>query len=324
MKKFISKLYYKLDLIPSARYMMDILSWWYRYFTVKKVSKELLENIEWIKEMNIPIEWFYEKKPLWISWVARLKNWDDFLEEVIESYLSFVDEIILVDNLSTDKTKEICLKLQKKYPDKIKFYTYPYEVVPPWKENEKVSENSIHSLTYYYNWSFSKAKYKYVVKVDDDNLFIEEAWKRLREYVLTKQPKEYVVFWWVNLLAKGDVVWVSEKRKYLGKYWDHWIYPVSDRTYFIKIPVSEKFICPYRYKRMWFSLLHLKYLKKKFWLINNKKTELYKQFFSKIKDGKLLSIKDIFKTHKDIYIKEEDVYNTFYKYEKVSNWKTLL
>jgi len=50
---------------------------------------------------------------------------------VIESYLSFVDEIILVDNLSTDKTKEICLKLQKKYPDKIKFYTYPYEVVPP-------------------------------------------------------------------------------------------------------------------------------------------------------------------------------------------------
>ena len=32
--------------------------------------------------------------------------------------------------------------------------------------------DSIFSTAYLYNWSFSLAKYKYVMKVDDDNIVI--------------------------------------------------------------------------------------------------------------------------------------------------------
>ena len=59
--------------------------------------------------------------------MARLKNADNFLEESIESYIPFLNELILVHNNSEDKTWEICNKILKKYPKKVKIYQYPFE-----------------------------------------------------------------------------------------------------------------------------------------------------------------------------------------------------
>jgi cellulose synthase/poly-beta-1,6-N-acetylglucosamine synthase-like glycosyltransferase len=184
---------------------MDIVLDIYHRYKVQPVSPKLLENIEGITEMNIPYSRFTEKKPLGISGVARLKNADDFLEKVVEGHLVLCDEIILVDNMSEDKTKEICLNLQRKYPNKIKFFEYQYEVFPPiYNDNAKMQaeENSIHSLAYYYNWSFSKATYKYVMKLDDDNLLVEERAKELRNFVLTKQPQKYITYRGVNIFKR--------------------------------------------------------------------------------------------------------------------------
>lgn len=63
-----------------------------------------------------------------ISAFARLKNAEEFLEKVVESYMDFYDEIVLVDNNSTDATPIICEQLAKKYPEKIKFFRYTPEV----------------------------------------------------------------------------------------------------------------------------------------------------------------------------------------------------
>ena len=102
----------------------------------------------------------------------------------MESYLPFLDELILVDNMSTDNTKQICDKLQKKYPNKVKVFQYLYEVTPPSFSNTKIPTNSVHSLAYYYNWCFSKTSYSHVMKVDDDIILIGDKMEKIRNYVL--------------------------------------------------------------------------------------------------------------------------------------------
>ena len=134
-------------------YIFNLFMYLKRKITVKKIDESLLTNIEWIAEYNIPIKWFYEDKPKWISWVARLKNAEHFLEVCIESHLPFLDELILVDNESTDSTRKICKVLQKKYPDKVRFYEYKHYVHPYSENSGDIPSNSIHSMAYYYNRS---------------------------------------------------------------------------------------------------------------------------------------------------------------------------
>lgn len=271
---FLWKLYIFCDKIYPIRYLMDILSWIYRHKTVQPISESLLINKEWVTEYNIPISWFTEKKPLWISWVARIKNGDDFLEKVIESHIDFLDEIILVDNMSTDNTKEICMKLEKKYPEKIKFYSYEYKVNWPWSKLWK-EWNSIHSFAYYSNWCQSKAKYKYIMKIDDDNLFNHNKWIEIRNYIIRNNPNKYMVYWGYNLIKTVNwIIWISKDNTYIWRYWDHWIYPVSKYNYYIVNKCygwyNEFFINNLFFKRFGFSFYHLKYLKKNNWMINLK------------------------------------------------------
>lgn len=56
-----------------------------------------------------------------ISALIITKNEEEHIEALIEN-LSFADELIIVDSLSTDKTKEIC----QKYPH-VQFYEHPFE-----------------------------------------------------------------------------------------------------------------------------------------------------------------------------------------------------
>ena len=91
----------------------------------KKWNFRWLLNIEQQTEYNISKENFHsENKKNGVSLFARLKNAEEFLEITIESHINYYDEIILVDNNSEDSTELICRNLQKKYPNKIKFYIY--------------------------------------------------------------------------------------------------------------------------------------------------------------------------------------------------------
>lgn len=276
----IAKITQVLDLFPPTRFIIDLLYYLKRKITVSEVTEEILTNIEWIEEMNIPVSWFTKEKPLWISGVARLKNGDDFLEKVIESHLPFLDELILVDNMSTDKTKEICLSLKKKYPQKIKFFEYKYDVFPPWTE-EKIETNSLHSLAYYYNWCFSKTKYSHVMKVDDDNLLIPERFKKIREKSL--KSEHYNIYWWYNIIKDRKwQLWIPSKYKYSWRYWDHGIYKPSEKTYYTQWENFEIFANSLFYIRHWFTFFHLKFLKKWQGFTNLSESNYTKEYKNKI------------------------------------------
>lgn len=274
--------------------LIDILSYCKRKLLQKKVPEEILHNIEWFKEYDIPSDRFYVNKPRWLSGVARLKNAEHFLELCMESHLPFLDELILVDNESTDKTKEICKKLQKKYPDKIKFYEYPFYTIPAWEWNGKIPTNSIHSLAYHYNRSFSKAKYSHVMKVDDDNFLIPEKRKDIRESSITS--RKYNIYRWINLIKdKKWNIWVPVWYEYSWDRWDHGIYPVSPYNYYIQWEKYEVFKTNLIFKRHWFSFFHLKFLKSTHGFHNLPNNSFRKWYENRIKRWYIYNFKQILK-----------------------------
>lgn len=301
----IIKIYKFFDDIFITRILMDLVAWIKVKLISKKINPIILKNIEWINEMDIPYEWFIEKKKKWISWIARLKNAEHFLELVIESHINYLDEIILVDNKSTDNTKNICNKMVLKYPDKIKFYEYNYEVVCYWN-NFIPKINSIHSLWYYYNWCFSKSKYKYVMKLDDDNLLIPDVWEKIREYIINKEPNRYIAYWWYNLLSKNWKIWICENNLYSGKLGDHWICPVSEYTFHTQWKECEIFNHNYFFKRFFLAFFHLKYLKNNdYWLHNMISTNIWLEHKNNILDSKIIDLNKILNNKNIIYINKK-------------------
>ncbi len=234
--------------------------------TKRKDFWDIQENIEWIKEMNIKQD--YSNKKEGISWVARLHNSWEFLELVLESWIDIVDEMIIVNNLSTDNTVEIVDKLIEKYWDKIKYFDYPYEVhCHEWWKHWSTYAYSLHSLPYYYNRSFSKANYNIVTKIDDDDfIFLDDVKKaKLRKKVLGIKEDVFLMYSWYNILKKWDEYWLRWDLKYPGFLWDHWFYrPNKYSTYFKLDRFEHLRIKHMEMKRYGHIYYHFKFLKKRY------------------------------------------------------------
>lgn len=228
-----------------------------------------LKNIEWLVEYDISMESFDSKhKKRWLSAFGRLRNWGEFLEITIESHVDLCDEIILVDNNSDDNTREICQKMQAKYPEKIKIYQYTPEVYKLWsQEYEKVSEKSVHCMSYYYNRALSKTSYSHCIKIDDDHIVIPDRFVNIKERAF---KYKYTFFHTplLNIIEYNKEYFVSSKAPFSWLYGDFGIFPISLKTYFIKDKKMENFLHPYKSIITKVCFFHLKFLKKDKWSLN--------------------------------------------------------
>lgn len=144
-----------------------------------------------------------------VSAFMRIRNGEDYLRETIESAINDVDEIICVFNNSFDRTEEILLELEEKYPSKIKVYKYIPIVYPPNSVKYlETPESSNQSLAYYYNFALSKTTYKYCFKMDDDELFLPGAIKYCHDYVRRRQA-EAVPMFGINLYDFKDKLYLN-------------------------------------------------------------------------------------------------------------------
>jgi len=111
-----------------------------------------------------------------ISVLIAAQNEEAIISLCIRSFLEFGDELIIVDNGSTDHTKEIVRQLEAQYPKKIKFYDAP------------------HLVDLYHNrqYAFERSSYEWVVRADSDFVAYtngEYDIMRLREYLLSRSHK---------------------------------------------------------------------------------------------------------------------------------------
>jgi glycosyltransferase involved in cell wall biosynthesis len=102
--------------------------------------------------------------------VLRVKNEARSLPWVLPPLLRVADGVLLVDNGSDDDTPHVAERIAKEVEaeDRFEVFEYPFQIARCGTEHLGTPPDSIHSLTYFYNWSFSHVRTRYNWKWDGD------------------------------------------------------------------------------------------------------------------------------------------------------------
>lgn len=125
-----------------------------------------------------------------ISGVIITFNEEKYIERCIQSMLGIVDEIIVVDSYSTDKTKEICLK---------------YNVV--------FIENEFKSFGDQKNFAVQQATFDYILSLDADEAISDTLKQSILEVKNNWQKDAY----WLKRLNFYCGKWLKYSAKYPDK-----------------------------------------------------------------------------------------------------------
>ena len=108
--------------------------------------------------------------------VLRVKNEAPSLPWVLPPLLRACDEVLLVDNGSTDGTPEVAAETVARsgHADKFRQTVYPFDVARAGAEHLAQHELSVHSLSYFYNWCFAQVSTRYSYKWDGDMVLTTE------------------------------------------------------------------------------------------------------------------------------------------------------
>lgn len=119
-----------------------------------------------------------------ISVLIPTQNEEEIVSLCLLSFLEFGDELIVVDNGSTDRTKEIVQDIQSAHPAKIKFFDRP----------------ELPDLYHNRQFAFSQSVYRWVIRADADYVAYTDGKydiRKFREKLLATRagpiPKIYAV-----------------------------------------------------------------------------------------------------------------------------------
>ena len=131
-------------------------------------------NTESIKEYHFALQ--AEGKKPGITAMIRVKNEESNIADCIASVIPCVDEVLVIDNGSTDATVSRVQGLLQRaeFRKRIRLLSYPFSVARCGSEHAETHEQSVHSLSYYYNWCLSHCNTSHVIKWDADMRVINE------------------------------------------------------------------------------------------------------------------------------------------------------
>jgi glycosyltransferase involved in cell wall biosynthesis len=166
--------------------------------------------------------------------VLRVKNEAQSLPWVLPGILRVADETILVDNGSDDGTPEIAKKVAEEQGSGANFRVleYPFQVSRCGSEHLATPPNSVHSLTYFYNWAFSHAGTQYWWKWDGDMVLTEEGERSFDELKWQLEALDAVIN-----VPRYPVYIESEDVAYIDTEMvnrEPWAWPNRKESFFVK------------------------------------------------------------------------------------------
>jgi glycosyltransferase involved in cell wall biosynthesis len=160
------------------------------------LRQERFHNREGIKEYDFVLSEGRTRKG--VSLLVRAKNEGQKVAHCLRSVLSMADEVVFIDNLSEDRTRDVVESLKEREQEghKIRILNYPFRLARFGPEHDRTPENSVHSAVYYSNWGLSHCSYQYVCKWDGDMVLTKEVRAQFRAFLTRVQegPKKCWTF----------------------------------------------------------------------------------------------------------------------------------
>jgi hypothetical protein len=185
---------------------------------VGHANTPVLTNLENHTDFNVTWSWSEAETTPGFTAVVRAKNEETALPWVLPGLFDAVERIVLVDNGSTDATREVARRVAAECGavDRLDIRSYPFSVARCGEEHLGTPAESVHSLVYFYNWSFSHVRTGYALKWDADMVLTDAAAQVLR-----------------------DLAWQLEADQVVVKIPRYPLYVVDDRRAFLDVGMSN-------------------------------------------------------------------------------------
>jgi Sulfotransferase family len=154
-----------------------------------------LTNLEGHTDFNVRWAWADGQVEPGFTAVVRVKNEARSLPWVLPSLLRAVERVVLLDNGSADGTTKVARRVADECgaADRLDVHAYPFPIARCGEEHLGTPAESVHSLAYFYNWSFSHVRTGYALKWDGDMVLADAAVRALRDLAWQLEASEVVV-----------------------------------------------------------------------------------------------------------------------------------
>jgi sulfotransferase famil protein len=127
--------------------------------------------------------------------VLRVRDEARSLPFVLPPLLRAVKRVVVIDNRSTDGTGDVARRVAaaEGAADRLEVLPYPFAVARCGAEHLGTPAESVHSLAYFYNWSFSHVRTDYALKWDGDMVLTDSAVAALRALAWQLEATEAVI-----------------------------------------------------------------------------------------------------------------------------------
>jgi sulfotransferase famil protein len=153
-----------------------------------RAGSPVVSNLEDHADFNV--RWAWEDGPLLpgMTAIVRVKNEARALPWSLPPLLRAADRVMVIDNGSTDGTARVARELGD-----VEVVSYPFAVARCGAEHLATPERSVHSLAYFYNWSFAHVRTTYALKWDGDMVLSDAAVAALRDLAWQLEAAELIV-----------------------------------------------------------------------------------------------------------------------------------
>lgn len=193
-----------------------------------------LRNLEGREDFDVTWAWADGDLEVGMTAVLRVKNEARSMPWVLRPLLAATQHVVIADNGSDDGTAEMARRTAAAAgaTDRLSVVEYPFDVSRCGPEHLATPERSLHSLAYFYNWSFAHARTTYSMKWDGDMVLTREGAATFADLAWQLGSTETVV-----TMPRHPLFVESDRVAYIDlglRNIEPWVYPMGPEYTFVK------------------------------------------------------------------------------------------